>query len=89
MVPEEYIDAEQLKKKVTEPCEVGKNQKVCNQFSYLNVKQQPDFVTVEAEFPSEDLPPVPLYNDSRVLKELDFNGMAKLTKDDTVCSIYS
>ena len=81
LVPEEYINAEQLKKKVTEPCEVGKNQKVCNQFSYLDVKQKPEFITVEAEFPGKDLPPVTLYNDSTVTKELDFNGMAKLSRD--------
>ena len=86
LIPEEYINAEQLKKKVTEPCEVGKNQKVCNQFSYLDVKQQPEFVTVEAEFPSPDLPAVVLYNDSTVTKELDFNGMAKLSKD-IVCTL--
>ena len=89
LIPEEYINADQLKKKVTEPCEVGKNQKVCNQFSYLDVKQQPEFITVEAEFPSKDLPPATLYNDSTVTKELDFNGMAKLSRDQVCVLLLS
>ena len=78
LIPEEYVDGKQLNQKVTDPCEVKKDQKICNQFSYLNMKQQPDFITVEAELNQGQRRPVVLFNDTKVLSELDFTGMAQM-----------
>ena len=84
LIPEEYVDAMQLNEKVTDACEVKKDQKICNQFSYLDVKQQSAFATVEAELNQDQRKPIVIFNDTEVLGMLDFNGMAKMSQKQVI-----
>ena len=45
------------------------------------MKQRPDFVTVEAELNHGQRKPVVLFNDTEVLSELDFDAMAKMSRE--------
>ena len=86
LIPREYIDATQLAERVTDPCEVKKSQKSCNQFTYLGLKG-PGFEIIEAESIRDPIigRPVKPFNDTDVLQMLDFSGMALISPEQVIC----
>ena len=78
MVPVEYTLAGDLTKNVQSACEVLKNEQYCNLYRYIDTK---NLMTVEAEKPSRRGQKVHLFNDSRVLEQLDYKAMVLLSPE--------